>query len=200
MKYAIKTKSPKFIILALFIALFGVIVFVFAHQPKSGASKWTAKVSPSTIATVDTTQGSDFTKFGLKIDKLELVAPIVKDVDGENKTTYNKALEGGVAHYSGTSLPGKGSNIFIFGHSSTVTGQGPYARIFAKLDDIEKGDEVIVFYEDKEYKYIVFDKTIVEKDDTSVLDPTKKEQLTLMTCWPIGTNEKRLIIKASRAD
>jgi len=37
---------------------------------------------------------------------------------------------------------------------------------------------------------------VIDKTQTSILLPTKTEQLTLMTCWPIGTNVKRLIIKA----
>ena len=197
---AIRIKKSKYIILAVFALLFVFAVVVLGQKMKIGPeSKVAATVSPTPTATIDTTVGSDFTKFGLKIDKLDLLAPIVEDVDGENKNAYNKALQGGVAHYKGTALPGEKSNIFIFGHSSTVTGQGPYAKIFASLGDLEKGDEIIVFYKDKEYRYSVFDKQVVEKDETSVLDPTKKEQLTLMTCWPVGTNAKRMIIKASIA-
>lgn len=135
-------------------------------------------------------------KFGIKIEKIGVLAPVIKDVSGTEKSVYNKALEKGVAHFKGTSLPNEGSNIFIFGHSSKILGKGPYAEIFAELGELEKGDEIIIYYQGKEIKYTVFEKDIVEKNDLSVLEPTKKEQLTLMTCWPIGSAAKRLIIKS----
>jgi len=137
-----------------------------------------------------------FRKFGLKIEKIQVLAPVIKDVDGNKESAYNKALESGVAHYKGTHLPGGGGNIFIFGHSSSNIGTGKYAKIFAHLGELEKGDLIIIIYNDKEFKYTVSEKKVVEESDTSVLKATKKEQLTLMTCWPVGTRDKRLVIKA----
>ena len=139
-------------------------------------------------------------EFGLKIEKLNILVPIVKDVNGENKTAYNKALNGGVAHFKGTALPGQGSNIFIFGHSSTVLNRGNYATVFATLNNLEKGDGAQIYYQNQLYSYKVSAKEIIEKTDIDVLNPTKKEQLTLMTCWPVGTNSKRLIVKFNLDD
>ena len=124
------------------------------------------------------------------------MAPVIKDVDGTNKATYNKELEKGVAHYKGTALPDQGSNIFVFGHSSPTIETGPYVEIFARLDELEADDKITIYYENQEYEYYVFEKRAIEKTETSVLLPTEKEQLTLMTCWPIGSNARRLIIKA----
>lgn len=135
--------------------------------------------------------------FGIKIDKIQILVPVIKDVDGANKTVYNEALKGGVAHFKGTSLPSVGSNIFIFGHSSSLE-QNDYSTVFVRLDELAINDEIIVYFQNKKYTYKVFDKKIVEKNDLSVLNPTPKEQLTLMTCWPIGTDEQRLIIMASK--
>ena len=56
--------------------------------------------------------------FVLNIEKLKITAPIILNVNGNNKETYNKALEGGVAHLTDSALPGKLGNTFIFGHSS----------------------------------------------------------------------------------
>ena len=135
-------------------------------------------------------------QFGIKIAKIEVLAPVIKEVDGTEKTVYNKELENGAAHYKGTALPGEKSNIFIFGHSSAIFGTGEYAEIFARLGELEADDEIIIYYENNEYEYYVFEKKVVEKTELSVLMPTEEEQLTLMTCWPIGSNVKRLIIKA----
>ncbi len=139
---------------------------------------------------------AEIKQFGIKIEKIDVLAPVIKDVDGTNKATYNKELEKGAAHYKGTALPNQGSNIFIFGHSSLAFGTGEYAEIFARLGELEAEDKIIIYYEDREYDYYVFEKKAIEKTEVSVLLPTETEQLTLMTCWPIGSNARRLIIKA----
>lgn len=135
-------------------------------------------------------------QFEVRIEKIGVEAPVIENVDGTNKQAYSETLESGVAHFKGTALPGEGSNIFIFGHSSTVSGKGTYAKVFARLGELEKGDQVTIFYNGKEYKYSVFEKKVVRSDDISVLEPTNNEQLTLMTCWPIGSDKKRLIVKS----
>ncbi len=139
---------------------------------------------------------AEIKQFGIKIEKIDVLVPVIKDVDGTDKTVYNKELEKGVAHYKETALPGQGSNIFIFGHSSLAFGTGEYAEIFARLDELEADDKITIYYQDKEYDYYIFEKRAIEKTEVSVLLPTEKEQLTLMTCWPIGSNARRLIIKA----
>jgi len=136
-------------------------------------------------------------EFSLSIPSLNISTPIIADVDGADKEAYFKALEGGVAHYAGTAKPGEGSNIFIFGHSSFYSwAAGDYKEIFRNLEDIKIDDEIIVWWKNKKYSYKVTETNIVEPDDVSVLKPTAVEQITLMTCVPPGTAEKRLIVIA----
>lgn len=135
--------------------------------------------------------------FHLEIPKLNLNAPIIADVPGDNKEAYFKALENGVAHFAGTKKPGEGGNIFIFGHSSFYSwAAGDYKEIFKDLEQVSVGDEISVWYNQKEYKYKVTETKVVDPMDTSVLEPTTEEQLVLMTCVPPGTKEKRLIVIA----
>lgn len=135
--------------------------------------------------------------FQLIIPKLSINAPIILDVDGGNKEEYLNSLQNGIAHFKGTSKPGGGSNVFIFGHSSYYAwDSGNYKTIFISLNDLNEGDDISVWYEKKEYKYKVVEKKTVDPDEISVLNPTKTEQLTLMTCWPPGTTAKRLIVVA----
>lgn len=133
----------------------------------------------------------------LSIPKINVQAPIVPDVPGNDKEKYFSSLQNGVAHYLGTAKPGENSNIFIFGHSSFyLTDPGKYKEIFKNLDKLENGDELIVHWQNKEYKYKVTDKKIVGPNEIQYLDQTPFEQLTIMTCYPPGTIEKRLIIIA----
>ena len=96
---------------------------------------------------------------------------------------------------NGMSFPGQGGNVFIYGHSSAEKAS-KYQKVFANLSNLDNGDLLILNYRGIGYNYTVKEKKIVEKDDFSVLDKTDHEQLSLMTCWPIGTNEKRLIVVA----
>jgi sortase A len=138
--------------------------------------------------------------YSLKIDKLGIDTPIVLDVDGADEEEYNKSLENGVAHMKGTAKPGEDGNIVIFGHSSkNEKYHGDYGEIFAGLNNLETGDEIkIVDSEGNEINYKVESKDIVLPSDISVLDQNNRNRLTLLTCWPIGSNEKRLVIIAGK--
>ena len=193
-----KNKRLKSILL-LSAILLGIVVAIslyFRFHLKFGSdiSGGDEKASASEVAKINV--DPRLFEFGLNILKIGVAVPVVANVDGTNKTAYNKALLSGVAHYKNTALPGEGSNIFIFGHSSTWNGVGDYAEAFARLNDLNQDDQAIIYYQNKEYKYKVWKKEIIAADDFSYLEPTKSEQLTLMTCWPIGSNLKRLVVVA----
>lgn len=139
-------------------------------------------------------------KYTLKIEKLNIVTPVVLDVNGADEEAYNKALEGGVAQMQGTAKPFEDGNIVIFGHSSESSKyQGDYGEIFSSLNNLEAGDDIkIIASGGDELIYKVETKEIVMPDDITILDQKNKNRLTLLTCWPIGSNEKRLVIIASQ--
>jgi len=170
---------------------FGVFFFWKPFSEKilnPNNSKVTIKMSPA--------EDKAFQDFGIEISKLGIKAPITADVNGDNKAEYDKSLTKGLAHYKGTELPGAGGNIFVFGHSSSDTDGGPYAKILRNLNELEKGDKITIYYKTKKHEYTVSDKKIIAADDLSPLNLTDDERLTLMTCWPIGTTDKRLIVIA----
>lgn len=110
---------------------------------------------------------------------------------------FMEELKKGIVRYPGTALPGEIGNAFIFGHSSNYPWvKSDYNDVFALLDTLQNGDEIIVYYNQKKFIYSVTDRSIVKPGDTKALlarDPNKKE-ISLMTCWPIGTTLERLII------
>lgn len=197
-----KNKGKNKLIFAFFLVLFIVFIafsyFLFLKKNEKFFSFPSVSITNQNKDSLDIKEANriNIKNFGIKIEKIGVIAPIIENVNGANKNIYNLALQRGVAHLKGSALPGKGSNIFIFGHSSSNIGFGPYSKVFAKLNELERGDKIIIFYKNKEYIYLVFEKKVVEKNDLSVVKPTPKEQLTLMTCWPIGTADKRLIIKS----
>lgn len=133
----------------------------------------------------------------LVIPKIGVDAPIQWNIPEDD---IYSALEKGVVHYQGTAVPTEIGNVFIFGHSSYyLWAPGSYKQIFALLDKLEAGDKIYVNYQNKVYGYEVTGKKVVEPEDLSVLaQPQDQKILTLMTCVPIGTNLRRLIIEAKQ--
>lgn len=154
-------------------------------------------INPPVKEIVHAPQNDEIMDFNLKIEKINLDVPIIPNVDGRDKNIYNQALDNGVAHYKNTALPNSGSNIVIFGHSSTILGIGKYSRIFSRLNDLVIGEEIILSLNSKEYRYSIREKKIISASDSSVLIATDREQLTLITCWPVGTAQKRLVVIAN---
>lgn len=108
-----------------------------------------------------------------------------------------KALRNGVIHYPGTALPGEGNNVVVTGHSSYyVWDPGRFKDVFALLHDVRMGDRIVVYFNQKKFVYEVDKIKVVLPKDVDVLGSAPREQLTLITCTPIGTNLKRLIVTA----
>lgn len=171
-------------ILTALAALFMIFAFPRAQAPEP------------TIITNSKVEEPTESNYVLNIPKLNLSAPIIINVDGNNKDAYNKALEGGVAHLLGSALPGKAGNPFIFGHSSYYAWKpGDYKQVFKNLNDLETGDDIAITTNLATYNYKVVDKEIVQPDDVSVANQNYSEKkLTLMTCWPVGSDAERLVV------
>lgn len=177
------------IFLAIPLAFLVLLIFLPPSDIKNNKTIKNLSLSPSASPL--------YQDFHLLIPSLDINAPIIPDVNGADQNAYFKALENGVAQLKGSSKPGDGSNIFIFGHSSFYWYKpGDYKKIFVNLEDIKIGDEIIIWYREKEYKYKVTVTKVVSPREVDVLQPTSQEQVTLMTCVPPGTTLKRFIVIA----
>lgn len=134
-------------------------------------------------------------QYQLLIDKIGVEASININTDGNNQAKYDKALESGVAHLKGSALPGSSGNVFIFGHSSYYANKpGNYKQVFAKLNDLGIGDLITIRSQSVSYVYKISNKRTVKASDVSVADQNfALKQITLMTCWPIGSTAERLV-------
>jgi len=129
-----------------------------------------------------------------------LVNMSVENIEGENWNDLEKQIQDGlklgVVHYPGTAKPGQYGNVFMTGHSSYYPWDpGKFKDVFATLSKLEVGDRYYVYYDQKKYTYQVIDKKEVKPNNVDVLSqPTDKKISTLMTCTPVGTTLRRLII------
>ena len=125
---------------------------------------------------------------------------IKKDWGGLEKQ-IQEALRDGVVHYPGTAFPGDKGNAVVTGHSSYFPWDpGRFKDVFALLHQVDVGDEIDYFYNQKKYRYKVYEKKVVTPDKVDVLLQNGDEKLTLITCTPVGTNLKRLIVLAKPVD
>lgn len=112
------------------------------------------------------------------------VMPIVDSVKQD-------VLDSGVVgHFPGTGPVGEG-NYALAGH--VVTNGEPFAR----LNELEDGDLIVIESGGKVYKFSVTDKFTVDYTDTSVLD-YRPSTLTLVTCASryVRTDERTVVIAA----
>lgn len=108
-------------------------------------------------------------------------------------------LSKSLIHYGGSSLPGEYGNAVIFGHSvlPQFFNAQNYKTIFSTLHTLKLGDTITVVSDRVTYAYTVFDLSIVDASDISVLEQSyDNSYLTVITCTPPGTYWKRLIVKA----
>lgn len=117
----------------------------------------------------------------------------------ELEKDIQEALRAGVVHYPGTALPGEKGNSVFTGHSSYYAWDaGRFKDVFSLLHEVQIGDKIVIFHQQKKFVYEVFDIATVAPAQINVLNQTEDERLTLITCTPLGTNLKRLVVSAKR--
>jgi LPXTG-site transpeptidase (sortase) family protein len=137
----------------------------------------------------------------LRIDRLKVSAPMVWSESSDDASELAD-LQKGVSRYPGSASPGQVGNMIVSGHSSNyVWVKGNYNYIFKNLNQLEAGDFIEVEMKEQSgreiiNRYAVKEKFVAFPDDDRIFAETKNASLTLSTCWPLGTNFRRLIVKA----
>lgn len=106
----------------------------------------------------------------VSIPKVNIKYPVKKGTDPE---TLKKSL----GYFEGTGLPGQVGNFCVAGHRNSS-----YARYFNRLDEVNKGDEVVVETRDEKFVYIVTKTMKIHENQTDILNTSSKKMITLITC------------------
>lgn len=120
----------------------------------------------------------------LHIPRIGLSAVVLEGDD-------DRTLRLGPGHIAGTAMPGRPGNIAIAGHRDTF---------FRPLRRVRVGDEITLIAAGGRFRYRVSSLRVVSPADVSVLDPTVRSSLTLVTCYPfwlVGHAPDRFIVRAS---
>lgn len=97
-----------------------------------------------------------------------------------------------VGFHRGTALPGTRGNAVMAGHiSSPVSHKGD---IFRRLPEVRIGDRVEIYVGERKIAYEVSEVKIVAPTAVQVMNQTEDATLTLITCYPNGVYNKRLVV------
>lgn len=116
-----------------------------------------------------------------EIPKLGVVAPIKEGCSQE-------ILKVAVGHFEESSL--WEGNVALASHN-----RSRYAHYFEQINELQNGDEIIYRTKLGTKKYSVYENKIIESTDWSVIENTKENIITLITC--VKNNQaKRLCVRA----
>jgi sortase A len=125
---------------------------------------------------------------GDSIARIEIPAIGVSEYVVEGTDTAS--LRKGPGHYPETPLPGERGTSAIAGHRTT------YGAPFRNIDDLKRGQVIVVDMPDGRFIYRVEAKRIVDDSDLSVLDPVGHRRLMLSACHPLYSAAQRVIVFA----
>jgi sortase A len=127
------------------------------------------------------------------------VSAQVQTVDGQQVLVWAVA-DYAVSHNDTSADPGQGGNIVLTGHDDW------HGEVFRDLHTIQEGAEITVSTEDGAIHRYAVDQILYRKEvgvplserlkTGELIGPTANERLTLVTCWPYGVDDHRLIVIA----
>lgn len=140
----------------------------------------------------------------LYIPDLDLTAPVIPSGADPTVTedwgVLRENLTKGVGLAEKLPLPGDPGTTVIIGHSSDWTPH-KYASVFAGLNKLTVNQPIYLKYKGQKYVYTVTQKDIIEATNLDYFKSelgkrTSTNRLALITCWPIMTTAKRLVVIA----
>ena len=162
---------------------------LWAARIQSGLVTEFASSNPQAWSTSKVKSGDPLTR--LEIPKIDVDTMVVEG-------TSLAALRAGAGHFPETPLPGELGNVAIAGHRTT------YGRPFARIDELVKGDKIILTTPVGKYTYEVLDRPFVVTPtdyDAVVNDyPKGGSFVTLSSCHPEGSASHRIIVRAELVD
>lgn len=157
-----------------------------------------APIPTPTVVNIGTTE------YSITIPKIGAFATIIEGISPFDQKAYSQVLKDRVvAQAKNTSRPGMGNgkSTFIFAHS-TEQGLSMVRQnaIFYLLGELKNSDVLFINDHGKIFTYKVYMKKIVNASEIEYLkysDPSK-EILIMQTCWPLGTDWRRLLVFGER--
>jgi len=120
----------------------------------------------------------------IQIPIIDVDAPVVQG-DGWEQ------LKKGVGQHIGSTNPGQSGNMIMSAHNDV------FGEIFRNLDQLNRGDQIIVYTPQHSYTYIIRNVEVLEPTDVEVMATTPDPSITLISCYPYMVDNKRIVVQAS---
>ncbi|MFH1769600.1 MAG: sortase [Parcubacteria group bacterium] len=184
-------RNIKLIVLGVVLVVIGAVGLTFPFVPfyTSADFSFLNSVASSRVSRSEGSLAPEDKTSRLKISKIGVDMPIFESEDAS-------VLKDGGWVFPGTSTPDKGANSVIFGHRFKY--RPPLSNTFYNLDKVINGDRITITWAGEMYEYEISEIKIIEPTDLSILDSTKKDQITLVTCAPLFSTAQRLVVIAER--
>jgi LPXTG-site transpeptidase (sortase) family protein len=126
-------------------------------------------------------------------DENTLIIPAIGVNGTINEGETSKTLDKGLWRKPNGSSPDKGGNTVIVAHRYKG---GDTLNSFYNLPKLNIRDRMVIFWDHKELVYEVYEVREVLPTAIEVEDNTADPILTLITCTPLWTHQKRLVVRA----
>jgi sortase A len=135
---------------------------------------------------------------------INLDSPVVEvgwsqhEINGQLVSAWNVANYAAGWHKN-SALPGHVGNVVLSGHHNIL------GEVFRYIVDLEPGDLITLYADERPYVYKVEDKFIVKdkgepeevrRANARWIGPFTDQRLTMITCWPYNNNTHRVVVIA----
>jgi len=97
-------------------------------------------------------------------------------------------LKKGVGHHIGSANPGERGNLVMSAHNDV------FGEIFRHLDQLQPGDEIVVYSGSQRYRYAISEQRLVAPTQVDVMSPTNEPTVTLVSCYPYLIDNQRIVV------
>jgi sortase A len=173
------------LILALILFASGIYLLILTLSPKAPAL-------PSKID-LNTQDDANDHRDRIQIERINLEVPFFSGTDAST-------LEKGVWwRFPDRGSPTTGGNFILSAHRFFLgyTPQGTREKSpFYRLNEVQPGDKIKVYYKDKWYEYEVTKNYAVDRSAVEIENQTGEAKMTLYTCSLAGEADGRVVVDA----
>ena len=194
--YNRRKRRPPLLLLIVIAVIGGVIFYIQDNQPSSAPDEAMSEATalpptaqPTEVAIMPTATATAQPTASAFLPQIPEDAEIFIPTAGVRTRIVQAFLDGvswdvsqlgdNAGHLQGTSWLTEGGNVVLSGHVERSDGQ---PGIFARLDELNVGDLVVVTANGNEWRYSIVNIHNTTPDDLTPLYPAESDRLTLITC------------------
>ncbi len=194
-------RNLQFVILFTFTALLSGCAWVdsiFGTEPQLPAPPITVPILAAPAAQSGVPNQLVLPTLNANIRVVELGWSVSQNLEGGIFSQWDVA-DFAAGWHKNSALAGQKGNVVLSGHNNVK------GAVFRELDQLKKGDEIVLWSNGRKFSYEV-DKVLIvpekyatvnqRRKNADYIEPTEDKRLTLVSCWPRDDNTHRIIVVA----